>query len=117
MTVQAQADQVLTTQRQAAINRSVLWDVTDPVAAFGDLPACHRDGARAEWQLTEKHLQQRGLARAVGPEHRDELTGTHRQVEVVPQHAVAEGEAGALQLGDDVSSHDRSLSVRLWRFI
>ena len=54
-------------------------------------------------QLTQEHLEQRGLAGPVRPEHRDELACTHREVEVVPQHPVAEREAATLQV-DDVSS-------------
>ena len=40
-----------------------------------------------------------------GSEHRHELAGAHGQVEMIPQHAVAECQAGAGQFGDDVSSH------------
>ena len=55
--------------------------------------------------LPEQHLEQRGLTGAVGSEHCDELAGAHGQVEMIPQHAVAECQAGAGQFGDDVSSH------------
>ena len=40
-----------------------------------------------------------------GSEHGDEFAGVHGEVEVVPQHAVAERQPGAGQFGDDVSGH------------
>ena len=44
------------------------------------------------------HLQQRGLARAVRPDHADDAAGRQRKIEVLKQHAIAIGFADALRL-------------------
>src|SRR5215218_11409653 len=73
-------------------------------------PARAGRGAAAELELAEQYLQQRGLAGAVGPEDRDELTGLHRQVEVVPEHAIAKRKSGVGDREDvvGVERHDAS---------
>src|SRR3954447_1347878 len=103
--VVAQPDEVLATHRQPALHRAVLRDVSDAFAACAYRLLRHRDIARGQCELAEQHLEQRGLTGPVGSEHGDELAGAHGQVEVVPQHAVAESQPGAGQFGNDVSSH------------
>ena len=54
---------------------------------------------------SQQHFQQRGFSGSVRPENRDELTGRHLQIEVIPQHPVAEGEPGTGER-DNLVNHE-----------
>ena len=50
--------------------------------------------SRGQRRQPQQHLDQRGLAAAVGAEHRDELARAPREVEVLPQPAAPVGKTG-----------------------
>lgn len=81
-------------QAQTAVHGAVLGDVSDPVASWANRLSLDQRGARRA-DLTEEHLDQGRLSGSVGAEDRDELSGRHAQVEVVPQHPLTEGQPGS----------------------
>jgi hypothetical protein len=95
--VDTQPDQVASSQQHTALGRMMLRHIADAPAARGDRPSVHECGAGSERQLTQQHLEQRRLAAAVGTQDRDELPRRGRQVEVVPEQAIAESQLGVLQ--------------------
>ena len=105
MTVDTQLDQIAPAQTQPAVDSAVLGNVTDPVAAGFDWLPLDQCGAGAERELAQQHFQQRGFSGSVRPENRDELTGRHLQIEVIPQHPVAEGEPGTGER-DNLVNHE-----------
>ena len=85
----------------------MLWDIADTPAAFFD--RLTTDGAvpplSGSWPSST--LSSEVLPVPLGPSTAMNSPGAHGEVEVVPQHPVAEGQPGAGQLGNDVSSHKR----------
>ncbi len=62
--------------------------------------AQHLHKARHQWQASEEHAQQAGLARSVRPQHRQELAGTYGEAEIAPLGPVAEGKGCPAQTDD-----------------
>ena len=61
------------------------------------------DGAAVGFQLAQNHLEQRGLARAVGAQQANLVAAQQRGAEVAGNHLVAKGFAHVLQLGNDLA--------------
>jgi hypothetical protein len=95
---------VAAAQREPAVDGAVLRHVADPPAARPYRPALDQRGAAAQRKLAEQNLQQRRLAGPVGTEDRDELSGRDGEIEVIPEHPVAEGQPGPGER-DDVGGH------------
>src|SRR6266850_1011199 len=78
-------------------------DGADP----GDVSALEAHGAPARWQHARQHVDERGLARAVGTDDGDELTLADRQAHAVQRHV------GAVELADVVrfENHAREVST------
>ena len=88
--------------------RARLGDVADPPATppLHRRPA-HRNLAAGERLEAEDGPQQRRLARAAGPEHRDELAGVDVEVESRPQLPVAPLQGGVADAEDDGTPRGR----------
>ncbi len=100
MPIEPEPNQVAPAQRKLAIERPQLRDVADPVAPLARRHAGDRHRAAAQVEEPQQHLQQRRLARAVGPEHREELAGAYAQVQPVPERSVAQPHRRSAQLCD-----------------
>ena len=95
--VEAEADEVAPAQRQVRVERLLLRDVADVRAAPPRLPPGHPHLAARQRLQAEQHTHQGGLARPVGPEHRDELAGRDVEIQAAPQRPLAERQPGATQ--------------------
>src|SRR6185295_13146951 len=95
--VEAQADEVAPAQRQVRLQRLLLGYVADRRAAPPRRPPGHAYLARTQRLQPEQDADQRGLARPVRPEHRDELARRDIEVQAGPERALAIGEACAPQ--------------------
>ena len=73
MTVHAEPDEVAAAQRGALVGQTLLGHVADPPIPVLDGVAEQGRSAGAQRMLPQNRLQQARLARAVRPEHRDEL--------------------------------------------
>lgn len=111
MAVQTQGHHVTGSKRRLLGHGLLLRDVADAAAAppHGLSADLHRPGA--EPGQTEQHLEEGGLARAVGSQHRKELTGHQLQVQAFPEHAPVEAHTGLAQLHDRL----RTAGCGRWR--
>ena len=73
----------------------------------GDDPVTEPGGARVRLQPAEQRLQQRGLARAVGPDQRNVLAALDRERDTVQQLLVSRREPQTLDLGNRASAARR----------
>ena len=95
--VQAEPDEVAPAQRQVRVQRLLLRDVADVRAAPPRFPAGDPHLARGQRLEPEQHAHQRGLARPVGAEDRDELAGLDVEVEAAPERPLPERQPGAAE--------------------
>jgi hypothetical protein len=91
--VEPEANEIASAQRQVAVEDALLWDVPDAVAVEHDAPA-------RRLELSEQDPQERGLPRAVRPEHGEELASAELEAQVVPQLTRAEAEGQVLNADD-----------------
>ena len=95
--VQSEPDEVAPAQRQIRVQRLLLRDVADVRAAPPRFPAGDPHLARGQRLEPEQHAHQRGLARPVGAEDRDELAGLDVEVEAAPERPLPERQPGAAE--------------------
>ena len=97
LAVDAELDQVAAADRQVGVEDALLGDVAGLGAAVSWRPSVDGDRAGRQREQPEQHLQQRALARPVGPEDGQAPTRCHVQVQLLPDHMVAEPHRGAAQ--------------------
>lgn len=111
VSVDAEADDVAPAQRRLAREGALLGDVADATVAgpaHGGAERLDRTGAEA--LEPEDGPQQRRLARAAGPEDRDELAGLDLEVEPGPQLTAAAFEGGSVDAQGRGRAHAASAS-------
>src|ERR1700749_1047879 len=97
MTGQAQQYGVESADRFSGAGRVVLRDIADPVARTRS-PAEDSQLSRRNGNQTENHLQQRGLARPVGPDDRNNAAGGHLEGGLRPDQTPATHRADITKL-------------------
>ena len=97
LAVDAELDQVAAPDRQVGVEDALLGDVTGLGAAVSWRPPADGDRPGRQREQPEQHLQQCALARPVGPEDGQALTRCHVQVQLLPDHMIAEPYCGAAQ--------------------
>jgi hypothetical protein len=85
------------------------------MAGLPECTLCPADlgGAGRQCVLPEQHLEQGGLAGAVGAEDRHEFTGCDIEVEVVPEQARTEPQFGTAQTNHRLLRRRRGGRVRI----
>src|SRR5437763_8890339 len=105
--VEAEAHDVDAAHAQAGVEAASLRQVAD-VGVVGAGPvAQHRQRARRQRHQSEHGVDERRLAGTVGTEHGDELSGGHRQVEVLPDLPSPEADCGVARV-DGLGVQSRS---------
>ena len=83
--VDAEADKVAPANGQGAVEGLLLGHVAELVVAQPRRGAVDTHGAGRQGDEAEQHLEERGLADAVGTEHGEELAFDDAQIELRPQ--------------------------------
>src|SRR6516225_8434111 len=89
-----------------------LGEIADGTAGLGRGAAQHGDRAGLELDQSEDDPHEGRLARAVGPEHRDELPGPDVQGDVAEHALAAEPDRGTGELDHRPVAWCRALSMR-----
>ena len=100
MAVEAEPDEVAAAQDDVAVEDALLRHVADAVAALLRRASLDHDAARARLEQPEQDPDQRRLAGAVRPEHREQLALLELEVEPFEQRAVAEPERQVVDCDD-----------------
>ncbi len=106
VSVDAETDQVASAQRQTLVEGLLLRHVSDVGVARPRRGSGDADGSARRGQLSEQDLEQRRLSGAVGTQHGDELALLHGEVQVGPQRALTERQAGVAQFDGGGTAHD-----------
>ena len=97
MTVEPEPHQVDATQREVAVEALLLRHVADFGVAPPRRPPVDRDPAGGQRLQPEQDPDQAGLAGAVRTKHSEHLAARHLEVDVLPQHPVAEAQRRTTQ--------------------
>ena len=100
---------------QRAVEGLLLGHVAQRGVAAARRRAVDAHRALGEGDEPEQHLEQGGLARAVGPEHGEELALGHGEVQPGPQGALAQADGGRPQLDGGARRHGLRLDRSAWR--
>ena len=121
MAVEAEPHEVAAAQDDVAVEDALLRHVADAVAALLRRASLDHDAARARLEQPEQDADQRRLAGAVRPEHREQLAPLELEVEPFEQRAVAEPERQVVDCDDAhlasaAASARACASCHCWKF-
>ena len=102
---QPELDELAPADRQIPVEAAMLRDVAHRPEGLAWLGATDRRRPRARSQLSEEHLEQGRLARAVRPEDGDELAGLHGEVKPAKDRSRAVARAQIVQLDHGHGAH------------
>src|SRR5581483_9405696 len=112
--VEAEPDEVAAAERDVAVEDPLLRDVADAAPHLCRRPARDGDGSCGGLEQPEQDPDERRLAGAVRPEDGEELAACEREVQRLPEDALAEAEREVVDL-DDVQGVSARLSARSCR--
>ena len=111
--VETEPHEVASAQDDVAVEDTLLRHVADAVAALLRRASLHHDAAGGRLEQPEQDAEQRRLARAVRPEHGQQLAPLELEAEPFEQGAVTEPECEVVD-GDDAHRARAAASARAW---
>ncbi|GGC74412.1 hypothetical protein GCM10011410_29630 [Hoyosella rhizosphaerae] len=102
MAIKAEAYEVASAEGKATVQGLLLRDIPDSRVASACSVAESANVACVDVLEAKQNPEQGRLARPVGPEHGDELTGVDFEGEFVPKLSMPEGQARVPQFHDGI---------------